>query len=75
MSLSKSKTTVDVRLKLNDPTCIKARRDRLKPYVLEGYGIDHLEDIAPFLAGEIKRQELDNVKHPMWEEYRKQRKR
>ena len=69
------KTTVDVRLKLNDFICIKAREKRLEPYVLEKYPLDYLEEMAPFLAREIKRQGFDNVKHPMWEEYRKQRKR
>jgi hypothetical protein len=58
------------RLKLNDYKCTKARQDRLKPYLLKRYTFEHLYNIAPFLAKELKRQKLDDVMHPMWEAYR-----
>lgn len=59
------------RLKLNDWTCIRARKDWLVPYLKEKYGIKYLEEKAPFLAGELKRQSFDDVHHPMWKEHRK----
>jgi len=48
--------TVD-RLKLNDEICIKSRLDWLKGYC-EGIPIDYLEKRAPFIALELKRQNL-----------------
>ncbi|HXR64386.1 MAG TPA: hypothetical protein VN729_00570 [Ktedonobacteraceae bacterium] len=63
-------TTVNTRLKLNDGICIGARRGWLTPYSLGKYGIDFLEDMAPFMAKEVKRQKLDDMSHLMWEEYR-----
>lgn len=61
-------------LKLNDKTCIDARKGRLRPYILEMYEMRYLEIIAPFLAREIKRQGFADVTHSMWEEYRKPQK-
>lgn len=58
------------RLKLNEGTCVRARKDWLIPYLKGKYDIEHLEEKAPFLAIELKRQGLDNVNHPMWEDFR-----
>ncbi len=40
-------------------------------FAKQRYDIEYLEEKAPFLARELKRQELDNVHLPRWEEYRK----
>jgi hypothetical protein len=40
------------------------------PYLKGKYDIEHLEEKAPFLAIELKRQGLDNMNHPMWEDFR-----
>ncbi len=58
------------RLKLNDWPCIQGRKNWLVPYLKEEYPISHLEEKAPFLAKELKRQELDDVNLARWEEYR-----
>jgi hypothetical protein len=65
----KVRTTIK-RLKLNDSMCIQGRKSWLVPYLKEKYPISHLEEKAPFLAKELKRQELDNANLPRWEEYR-----
>lgn len=59
------------RLKLNDETCIRGRTSWLKPYILGKYGIDHLEEKAPFLACELKRQNIANIDHAIWEDFKK----
>jgi hypothetical protein len=56
-------------LKLNDAVCIRARRDWLLPYLNGKYPLDFLEEKAPFLAKELKRQGLDNLNHPMWKDF------
>lgn len=61
------------RLKLNGWPCIEGRKHWLVPYLREKYDIEYLEEKAPFLARELKRQELDNVNLPRWEEYRNSR--
>ncbi len=58
-------------LKLNDSTCIHGRRAWLQPYLDEEYGITYLEGKAPFLASELKRQNLTDVNLPIWEHFRK----
>jgi len=58
-------------LKLNDSTCIRGRRSWLQPYLDEIYGIAYLEEKAPFLASELKRQNLTDVNLPVWEHFRK----
>jgi hypothetical protein len=65
----KVRTTI-ARLQLNNQKCIRARQDKLKPYVLGKYTFDHLHDMAPFLARELKRQELDDIQHPIWDTYK-----
>ncbi len=59
------------RLKLNDETCIRGRISWLKPYLLGKYDIDHLEERAPFLARELKRQNIANIDHAMWEDFKR----
>lgn len=61
------------RLKLNGWTCIEGRKHWLVPYLRGRCDMEHLEENALFLARELKRQELDNVNLPRWEEYRKSR--
>ena len=56
-------------LKLNDGVCIRARMDWLLPYLKGKYPLDFLEEKAPFLAKELKKQCLDDLKHPMWEAF------
>ncbi len=63
--------TIHSSLKLNDATCIKGRRDWLVPYLRGEYSLSYLGRKAPFLAFELKRQQLDDINHPMWEEYKK----
>jgi len=46
------------RLKLNDETCIRGRRSWLEPYIMGKYDINYLEEKAPFLAHELKRQNI-----------------
>lgn len=58
-------------LKLNDSTCVRCRRGWLQPYLQGTYGIEHLEEKAPFLASELKRQNLVDVNLPIWEDFRK----
>lgn len=58
-------------LKLNNSTCIHGRRAWLQPYLDEEYGITYLEGKAPFLASELKRQNLTDVNLPIWEHFRK----
>ncbi len=59
------------RLKLNDYTCVRGRRDRLVPYLLGKYPFSFLEEIAPFLARELRRQKFDNVDLPIWMDFKK----
>ena len=59
------------RLRLNDDTCISGRRAWLVPYLQGKYGISHLEDKAPFLANELKRQCLQDIELPLWEAFKK----
>lgn len=67
------KKIIDVRLNLNDTICIDARRDWIKKYLKKG-DMSFLEENAPFLAFELKRQQLDDINHPMWEEYKNDKK-
>jgi hypothetical protein len=62
------------RLRLNeDEDCIKEREKWLRDYVTEEISFTHLEKHAPFIALELKRQELVARAHPIWAEYRKQK--
>lgn len=63
-------TTIES-LKLNGDTCVNSRRNWLVPYLQGRYGIDHLEEKAPFLASELKRQGLQDIHLPRWEAFRK----
>jgi len=64
------KQTIKI-LKLNDSTCVSGRRAWLQPYLNGVYGIAYLEEKAPFLAGELKRQKFADVSLPLWEDFRK----
>ena len=71
LSLSDEKSikkVIDKRLQLNDQLCIDARKNWLKKYIRQD-DLSFLEENAPFLAYELKRQHLDDVNHLMWEEY------
>ena len=59
------------RLKLNGDTCIGGRLVWLKPYLMGRYDIDYLAEKAPFLAHELKRQNIADIHHEMWEDFRK----
>lgn len=50
------------RLKLNDTLCVESRIDWLEPFTKEKYGFDFLEEKAPLLAYEIKRQKISRKK-------------
>lgn len=63
------KQTIKI-LKLNDSTCVRGRRSWLQPYLDEIYGIAYLEEKAPFLASELKRQNFTDVNLPLWEDFR-----
>ena len=73
LSETDDKRVVDTikRLKLNDQICLDERKSWLIPYVTGKCPILYIEEKAPFLAYELKRQQLDDVNHPMWEEYKK----
>ena len=59
------------RLKLNDETCIRGRRSWLEPYIMGIYDINYLEEKAPFLARELKRQNIADIHHVIWEDFKK----
>jgi len=59
------------RLKLNDETCIRGRRSWLEPYIMGKYDINYLEEKAPFLARELKRQNIADIHHAIWEDFKK----
>ncbi len=59
------------RLKLNDEESITDRQDKLRKYVLYSLPFAYLEEIAPFIALELKRQGLADITHPMWKAYHK----
>lgn len=59
------------RLKLNNDTCISGRLAWLVPYLQGKYDISHLKDYAPFLAYELKRQCLQDIKLPIWQAFKK----
>jgi hypothetical protein len=47
------------RLKLNDEdSCLENRANYVKGYCVRGLPFSHLEEEAPFLAKEIRRQKL-----------------
>jgi hypothetical protein len=54
------------RLKLNESACVRGRKDWLMPYLQKEYGFSFLEKRAPFLAHELRRQELIDPDHRMW---------
>lgn len=62
------------RLKLNDEESVADRQDKLRKYVMYVLPFEYLEEIAPFIALELKRQGLADTTHPMWTKYRKQTK-
>ncbi len=64
------KQTIKI-LKLNDSTCVSGRRSWLQPYLDGMYGMAYLEEKAPFLASELKRQNLADINLPVWEDFRK----
>jgi len=55
-------------LKLNSDTCIRGRKHWLLAY-LKGYPVEYLEENAPFLALELKRQKLVSREAEMWREF------
>ncbi|GCE14345.1 hypothetical protein [Tengunoibacter tsumagoiensis] len=57
-------------LKLNDMTCINGRKSWLIPY-LKGAPLSFMEEKAPFLAEELKRQKLLDLGHPIWQTFHK----
>lgn len=59
------------RLKLNDYTCIRGRKDRLVPYLVGKYPYQYLAEIAPFLACELVRQQLIDPNHLLWQDFKK----
>jgi|SRR5579885_493878 hypothetical protein len=61
------------RLKLNDWTCIRGRQSWLTPYLSGKYDMEHLKDMAPFLARELQRQGFADRNHAVWKEYRERR--
>ena len=66
--------TINTRLKLNDDECIDSRKDWLSDYLVGEISFAHIEKRAPFIACELKRQELTERTHPMWAAYQKQKK-
>lgn len=59
------------RLRLNeDEDCIGDREKWLQEYVTGEISFSHLEKKAPFLALELKRQELVDREHPVWARYK-----
>jgi hypothetical protein len=58
------------RLKLNESACIRGRKDWLLPYLQKKYDISHLEERAPFLAYELRRQKVMDPDHLMWTEFK-----
>lgn len=63
------------RLKLNDEESITDRQDKLRKYVMYPLPFGYLEEIAPFIALELKRQGLADITHPMWAAYQRQKSR
>ena len=61
------------RLKLNDYICIKGRQERLQPYLNEVYPFSYLQDLAPFLASELDRQNLQDIHLPIWDAFKQQK--
>ncbi len=61
------------RLQLNGETCIRGRMVWLRPYLMGKYDLDYLEEKAPFLASELKRQNIADIDHEMWEDFKKLR--
>ncbi len=60
------------RLRLNeDEDCIKEREKWVQDYIIGEISFSHLEKKAPFLAQELKRQELIDTSHPVWARYKK----
>lgn len=66
---SQVQKTID-RLKLNDYICTGGRQERLQPYLNEKYPLSHLQDIAPFLARELQRQNIQDVYLPIWDAFK-----
>lgn len=58
------------RLKLAEDPGIRERERWLIPYVREEWDFGFLKKRAPFLAGELKRQGLDDPNHRMWNKYK-----
>lgn len=59
------------RLKLNeDEDCIKEREKWVQEYIVGEISFAHLEKKAPFLAEQLKLQELTDREHPVWARYK-----
>ncbi len=71
-AMSRVKATIK-RLKLNDYICTTGRLERLQPYLNEIYPLSYLQDLAPLLASELKRQNLQNIYLPIWDAFKKQK--
>jgi hypothetical protein len=61
------------RLKLNDYICIGGRKERLQPYLNAIYPFSYLRELAPFLASELKRQNLQDIHLPIWDTFKRQK--
>ncbi|MBA2395574.1 MAG: hypothetical protein H0V70_22820 [Ktedonobacteraceae bacterium] len=68
---AESVTRIIKRLKLNDETYIRGRRSWLEPCIMGKYDIDYLEENAPFLACELRRQNIADIHHAIWEDFKK----
>lgn len=58
------------RLKLNDYICIQGRKDRLQPYLNAKYPFCYLQEIAPFLASELERWNLQDINLSIWDAFK-----